>query len=376
LFIVVAGYPLATAPYGHGGWFDYVIGLLQYEPLIFPLALLGWGLSIGKGEYRPLHLLLILYFGFNVVAWRWGLFGTAGILRYFVPIVPWLAIYAATAFDCTKLLLAYQHLARYGLNPLGLQLLFTLLVLNSHTAGYHQYNTPTVHHALIEAGQWIQAQHPQDYVYSSHPALLYYAGRDFYSSAFVVDSKPLQRDGIVAFELGFGSSELLKYLKRSSLLIEFDNYVLIYDHKLTAVTAHPAMAFGVEDIKPYLRDGWSAPEGWGTWAEGTYSKLSLYLGKPQTMTLTITVIPHFVAGRQQSIKVYYNNTPVGHYEFPEGAQDPQQFSFQVPKSLISGQLDVIKFEYGYAVSPQELGASNDERQLAVGFIRARFSPLK
>lgn len=196
-FIVTSGYPI-DSPYGHGGWLYYPMGLLQYEPVVFPLTVLGLGLTASRRRYRPLHLLFALFFGFNVVAWRFGLFGTAGLLRYFVPVVPWMAVYAASAFDFSNLLLAYKRLVSRGLNPLLVQVIFTVLVLNSHTEGYRLYNTPTIHHALIEAGQWIQANHPDDYLYGSHPALLYYAGRDFYSSAMERRPTGIRQDGIVA----------------------------------------------------------------------------------------------------------------------------------------------------------------------------------
>jgi hypothetical protein len=367
-FIITSAYPIATAPYGHGGWFDYLIGLLQYEPVIFPLAVLGGGLTASRGGYRPLHLLLALYFGFNVVAWRFGLFGTAGLLRYFVPVLPLMAIYAALAFDYSNLLLAYKRLASYGLNPLLLQVVFTLLVLNSHTGGYHLRNTPTVDRALIEAGQWIRANCSEEYVYASHPALLYYAGRDFYSSAMVWNPAPVRQEGIVAFESGFGSPELLRYLEHFQLLKVFGDHVFIYDHSLTSIEARPTINFWSEDIRPHLGEGWSDPEDWGTWAEGLYSEFTLYFREPRTVTITVSVIPQLVPGRQQSIRVYYNNVPVGSYEFPEGDQNAQQVSFSVPKSLVSAGPDVIKFVYEYAVSPMDLGASNDSRQLAVGFL--------
>ena len=189
-FILSSGYPV-NSPYGNGGWLYYPRGFLQYEPVLFLLAIIGVVLTVRKSEYRPLHLLLIVYVGFNVVAWRFGLFGTAGLLRYFVAIVPWLAIYAASVFEYSNVFLAYQYLAKRGLNLFLLQAVFTVLILLSGTSAYNAYNTPTVHHNLIEAGKLIRARYADKYLYASHPALLYYAGRDFYSGAIALDSDPL-----------------------------------------------------------------------------------------------------------------------------------------------------------------------------------------
>jgi len=373
-FVLTSGYPIATAPYGHGGWFDYPLGLLRYEPLVFPLAVLGLGLTIRERRYRPLHVWLAFFFGFNVIAWRFGLFGTAGLLRYFVPIVPCLALCAGAAFDFSHLLLAYKNLAARGLNFLFLQMVFTVLVLNSHTAEYNLYNTPTVHYALIEAGEWIRANRPEDYVYSSHPALLYYARRDFYSGVMATGSAGIRQDGIVAFESGFGSAEMLEYLEHFPLVEEFGNYVLIHDHNLTAIKVQPDMSFGAEDIQPHLQGGWSIPEGWGTWATGTQSELVLYFPDPQAVNVTLSVMPHFVDGRRQRIEVYYNDAFIGDYRFPEGDPGVQRFTFSVPRSLMSGKVDVTRFVYDYAISPLDLGVTNDGRQLSVGFLQMSIVP--
>ncbi len=367
-FILTSGYPIATAPYGHGGWFDYPLGLLQYEPLIFPLAVLGVGLTARKCHYRPLHILLVFFFGFNVVAWRFGLFGTAGLLRYFVPIVPWLALYAAAVFDFTDLLPAYRCLAVRGLNILFLQVVFTVLVLNSRTEGYNLYNTPTVHHALIEAGKWVRVNRPEDYLYSSHPAILYYGGRDFYTGAIETGPGGIQGDGVVAFEEGFGSRELWSYLQHSPLLKTFGDYAFLYDHNLTSIQARPTMSFGSQNIEPHLRGGWSIPEDWGIWAIGPRSEFVLYFPEIHTVDVSVSAIPHFVPGRRQRLKVYYNDVFVGGYQFLEESQDAQRFSFEVPGSLITGRIDLMMFVYDYAVSPLDLGTSNDGRELAVGFL--------
>jgi hypothetical protein len=241
-FIVSSGYPVKS-PYGQGGWLDYPLGLVQYEPVMFLAAVVGLGLTARRSEYRPLHLLFVVYFGFNVVAWRFGLFGTAGILRYFVSIVPWLAIYAASVFEYSTVFLAYQSLAKRGLNPLLFQVIFAVLMLTSGTSGYHLYNTPNVHHSLIEAGQWIKANHADQHLYASHPALLYYADRDFYSGTVVGPPDPAWKDGVIAFDRDFGPASLLDYLARFPLLKQYGDYIYIYD--VSAVGIRPTVSLRV-----------------------------------------------------------------------------------------------------------------------------------
>jgi hypothetical protein len=369
-FIVSSGYPVKS-PYGQGGWLYYPRGFLQYDPVIFLLAVAGFGLTARRSEYRPLHLLLIVYVGFNVVAWRFGLFGTAGLLRYFVAIVPWLAIYSAAVFEYSNVFLAYQYLAKRGLSLFLLQVIFTTLIIVSGTSAYNAHNTPTVHHNLIEAGQWVKDNHPDKYLYASHPALLYYASRDFYSSAIALDSNPLWKDSIVAFDWDFGSTSLLHYLEPFPLLKEYEDYLYIYDYDLDSIEAQPTLSFSSEAIQPYLQGGWSKIEEWGTWSVGSSSELGLYFRNPESATITMSVLPYFTPGRRQSIDIYYNNVLVGNYEFPKGDASVQSFSVSVPRSLVSGKRDVVKFEYGYTVSPSELGVGRDGRQLAVGFLEMR-----
>ena len=374
-FIITSGYPISeTHQYGQGTWIYYLQGLLQYEPLLSPLAFLGIVFTVRESKYLVLHVLISTFFVFNVVAWRFGLFGTAGLLRYFVPVIPWMAVYAASAFSFNPLVNAYRESSFHRLFFLFVQMAFTIFVVISHTEGYNLYNSPTVHHALIDAGRWIHNYYPDDYLYSSHPAVLYYADRDFYTGAMKTTlSNDMVRDSIVAFEDGFGSTEFLDYLRKTPLLKEFGDYVFLYDHSLTSIRAEPLISFQTADIESHLRGGWSNPETWGTWAEGRSSEFALHFADPQDVTITLVVIPHFVEGRKQSLQVYYNDMCVAEYEFPAGDEGVQRASFHVSESLMSNWTDVIRFEYGYAVSPFELGDSDDKRALSVGFLEMRIA---
>lgn len=258
-------------------------------------------MAIRRREYDPIHTVMLVYFGFNIISWRFGLFGTAGLLRYFVAVVPLLSVYAATALQFRDLLVALKRLTLLGLNPLLWQIVFTVAVLNSHTAAYNAYKSN--------------------------------------------------------FEL----------------LDTFGYYVQVHNHQITPAAIHPKITFGTDAVAPHLRRGWSEPEGWGTWALGPYSEFALYFSNPTTTTITISAIPQFVDRKQQTIDIHYNDVLVGHYTFVNDGQELEQFSFDVPRSLISGRLDLIRFTYGYAISPYDLGISNDGRQLAVGFVEMKIT---
>jgi hypothetical protein len=189
----------------------------------------------------------------------------------------------------------------------------------------------------------------------------------------VIQPKSLTRDGLVAFENGFGTPQMQEYLSHFELLDTFGHYVYVHDHQITPIVVRPDITFDTDAVCPHLRHGWSEPEGWGTWALGPSSEFALYFPNPTTATVTISAIPQFVDGKQQTIDIYYNDVPVGKYTFVNNAQDLEQFSFQVPRSLISGRLDRIRFTYGYAISPYDLGFSNDGRKLAVGFVEMKIT---
>lgn len=126
-------------------------------------------------------------------------------------------------------------------------------------------------------------------------------------------------------------------------------------------------------MEPYLGDGWSIAEGWGRWSEGGQSEIALCWNSPKNLTISVAAIPHFVYGKQQSVMIYYNDNLVETYLFPENVDGIQQISFRVPATLVSGRLDVIRFVYGYAISPMELGVNDDRRLLAVGFLNMHIS---
>ena len=367
-FILTSGYPL-DSPYGHGGWLYYFKGLFEYEPVIFPLALLGFVFTLRERHILLLHILAGIFFVFNVVAWRFGRFGTAGLLRYFVPAVPWLALYAAMTLDYTNLLLTRRRMVKYGINGLlVLQVVFTLTVLNSHTAGYNLYNTPTIQSAIKDAGEWIKANLDDKRLCAANPALLYYAGRDIYTNRFL--TKPIQGKEVcvVAYDRSFSSPELQEYMTNFELVASFDKFVYLYDYDLTSIQIPAKISFSSEAIKPFLRDGWSDVERWGTWALGHESGIAIFSPEQHKLKIAVTAFPQYVPGKQQSIQIFYNDIPVGEYQFPIGSSEPQDIEVVVPAKLVTGRLDQIKFVFGYTVTPIEVGLSNDARQLSVGFL--------
>ncbi|MEM7030566.1 MAG: hypothetical protein AAF629_13430 [Chloroflexota bacterium] len=374
-FIVSSGYP-SGSPYGQGSWVHYPKGLLQYEPLLFPLAIAGGIMTLRQKHYYPLHILSFIFFAFNIIAWRFGLFGTAGLLRYFVPVLPWLALYAGAMIEAILANDALKSLQKWAYIPLGGQIVFTIWILTSGTTGYFLHNTPKIDQALVHAGIWIQQTYPTRYLHTAHPALLYYARRDFYSGSSSGDVAHLKPQAIIAVDQDFTHPEIMLRVQSFPKINSFADSIYLYEYDLTAFKIPIDSPFGDDAIQPYLKTGWADIESWGVWAMGEIAEMQLYSPRPQPLNISISAFPHYIEHQQQTITMFYNDTPVGEYTFPLDNQEPQQILVHIPENLITGQVDLLKFVFTYAQSPASLGTGSDARELAAGFLNIQITPTE
>jgi hypothetical protein len=118
-----------------------------------------------------------------------------------------------------------------------------------------------------------------------------------------------------------------------------------------------------------LREGWSAPEPWGVWAEGTRSHARWLATNRRDHLLELEAFPLCVPDRSQSIAVSLNGFPVETLLW-QGC-DTVDYEVMLPADLIDIGWNELAFDYGYAEQPSALsdGASPDARRLAVGYNR-------
>ncbi|RLC82982.1 MAG: hypothetical protein DRJ03_18190 [Chloroflexi bacterium] len=129
-----------------------------------------------------------------------------------------------------------------------------------------------------------------------------------------------------------------------------------------------------DNVAPYLGEGWSMAEAWGRWAIGHSSLVYVHLDKRIDTLLTANVFPYYIEGEAQHITVYYNDQLLDRVVLPDA--EAREFSIIIPGSLISRDVDVLRFDYGYTWSPAEGDLGGDQRALAVGFVGAlKFSLL-
>ena len=130
----------------------------------------------------------------------------------------------------------------------------------------------------------------------------------------------------------------------------------------------------------FLGGGWSAPERnaelsyrWGVTRE---SHLVIALRGPVYVEpdqpkqladylLQFSALPfQFDGAPRQSIEVYVN----GQFVTTQALQpELTLYEVAVPHQYLGRNLNQIRFRYGYAASPREVGLSDDPRQLAVLF---------
>jgi hypothetical protein len=125
----------------------------------------------------------------------------------------------------------------------------------------------------------------------------------------------------------------------------------------------------------FMGRGWGLTEDWGVWTEGERAILYVHL-EPQAYQLTVEAMPFAAEDRQQTIELFWNSQTVGEVAFT--GVEPQQLQFAIPAEVVTGELDQLTFQFGYAISPFEVtqGQSADQRFLAVWFINMQFVPKR
>lgn len=129
---------------------------------------------------------------------------------------------------------------------------------------------------------------------------------------------------------------------------------------------------GVEGGHIYDSSGWSVPESWGTWTDGTNASIDLRLPNIQSDSLTLNFMSHaFIVPTHPSlhVTVLVNDHPLHtfEYSYPRDTNDSLR-SVTIPSNLLAKSKGVLKidFQVSNPVSPSSLGLSTDSRTLGLG----------
>ncbi|MEI6462848.1 MAG: hypothetical protein WCO33_04255, partial [bacterium] len=194
LFIISNGYPTTAGQYGYGSWLSYVKGFVLQDPIsliLYIIGTIGIVSNIVKKKFSPIIILCWFYATglllLNTIFWKFGLFGTAGLMRYFIPVIPLMILVSVTVLPDLRVKL---------LNSSFLVLILVLLQALSSLVFMYAYrgsfmgllNYPFVPDEYRESGAWINSQVLTCRVLAVQPAILYYAERTHKDGALSFDT--------------------------------------------------------------------------------------------------------------------------------------------------------------------------------------------
>ena len=121
-----------------------------------------------------------------------------------------------------------------------------------------------------------------------------------------------------------------------------------------------------------LGEGWDAPERWGRWTVGHQASMQVALEQGYDYEVTIEAFPFCVPGyTEQVLEARWNGRLLGRHRFQ--TCDPQSLTFELDAQQVAPEPNQLQFVFDEAISPAEVGLSNDRRPLAVGFTSITFS---
>ena len=159
-------------------------------------------------------------------------------------------------------------------------------------------------------------------------------------------------------------------------LDETEDAGIAFDFSASAPSANlvlhrPAFRPSDRSVGQVLRTGWGDPEfnlqgnSW-VWATDTSASLELSLmdEMPRQPALLIHAWPFEAAGKgPQRVAVSLNGSEVGEMTL----KGVGTYKLPVSRESLRLGINTIDFRFGYAISPNELGQSEDTRQLAAAF---------
>ncbi len=129
-----------------------------------------------------------------------------------------------------------------------------------------------------------------------------------------------------------------------------------------------------DNVSYVSRAGWSYPEKFGTWSDGDVAELFVK-SDVKLSEIELEINPFLVPDmglKEQVIIFYVNGFEMGHKVL--NVSGSTVLKMKIPQSTpLESNLYIFKFEYPNAVSPLNLGISNDSRKLAFAYNYIKFN---
>jgi hypothetical protein len=120
----------------------------------------------------------------------------------------------------------------------------------------------------------------------------------------------------------------------------------------------------------YQLRGWSYPEAWGAWTDGSEAELAMRLipelSHPLIVNVGIQSAIHSPEQPVQQVEIIANDQAIEDWSI-QSSHLPANRVFTIPAPMLNknGILRLV-FRIRHPISPKTLGGSNDTRQLGIG----------
>jgi hypothetical protein len=149
----------------------------------------------------------------------------------------------------------------------------------------------------------------------------------------------------------------------------FKRNINLYEYYAPALGK--AIDFGNRNTQCFLTKDWGQNEDWGVWSTGVDPQLALFMpsGKPKTLTLDLRA---FIQSKHptQQVNISLNGEPQKTVTLNK--LDNNQIELSIPSSAYGKEWINLSFNLPQAISPKELGMSEDTRKLGIGLKSAVF----
>lgn len=237
-YIIDSGYPLGAGKYGHGGYPYYIEGFLKIDPIIFILFAISAVYIFKYFKEKSwvkvgITSSFVIFFFLQIIFWKFGLFGTAGLMRYFVTVLP-LAIISIGLFFDNFFKSTKDKLENYLIVFVvcGLQIFFTCLLFIRGGVVFNQQTKAVIEPGIEQAGMWLSKYvDANTKVYADIPEVLYFAHRDLNNSTIFGGTEAYQKDekAVYVFKKSIErKDEFFDYLKGDVWSFSDNVYIVLH----------------------------------------------------------------------------------------------------------------------------------------------------
>ena len=227
--------------YGVGTLLDYPKMFITKEfvlSLMFLVALVLVTKYRNKLQNKKLILYSLLTFvGFvavQAILWSRGAFGTAGLMRYFISVIPFLILFVVSIFPIIKSVFNKRLFLLSLVTTIGAQILLLFFYLTGTIVSTQE--VPKVESYFIETGMWLKDNYSQDvFIAADRPEILYYAQRNLVNSkVYFSNAYALKTPGIYVWtEWSPLTNKITKedIDSNAELINQFEGKVFVYEIK-------------------------------------------------------------------------------------------------------------------------------------------------